>query len=190
MNPVEYSEKARSLAIYCDNSPWAKFAYPALGLADEFGELLDKITLSHTYTKEDIAAELGDVLWYLVNVSEDAGTSFIDLLNMFVDIRITSFTQLGSYINVSSDIRPSIVRGPVHTGRIAGVAKKMIRDTNGVLTLEKLKIVHESLKEIIVCLYQIAWTWGINMDDVAQGNIKKLFSRKERGVLQGSGDNR
>jgi NTP pyrophosphatase (non-canonical NTP hydrolase) len=31
---------------------------------------------------------------------------------------------------------------------------------------------------------------GIKMEDVAQGNIEKLKSRRDRGTLHGSGDNR
>ncbi len=31
---------------------------------------------------------------------------------------------------------------------------------------------------------------GITLEDVAEANIEKLQSRKQRGVLDGSGDNR
>ncbi len=31
---------------------------------------------------------------------------------------------------------------------------------------------------------------GLSMGDVAQGNIDKLFDRKDRGVIQGDGDDR
>lgn len=31
---------------------------------------------------------------------------------------------------------------------------------------------------------------GWNLEDVAQGNLDKLASRKARGVIDGSGDNR
>lgn len=36
----------------------------------------------------------------------------------------------------------------------------------------------------------IATDFGLKMSDIAQANLDKLFSRKERGVLGGSGDNR
>lgn len=36
----------------------------------------------------------------------------------------------------------------------------------------------------------LADTLGYKLSDVAGGNVDKLSSRKERGVLKGSGDNR
>ena len=37
---------------------------------------------------------------------------------------------------------------------------------------------------------QLATDLKVSLDDVVRGNIAKLSSRKERGVLGGSGDNR
>ncbi len=48
-------------------------------------------------------------------------------------------------------------------------------------------------KELGDCLWFIsilAFEAGLNLGEVAQENLDKLFSRKERGVLQGSGDDR
>jgi hypothetical protein len=36
----------------------------------------------------------------------------------------------------------------------------------------------------------IAHQLGLNLDEVAQGNISKLADRQKRGVLGGNGDNR
>jgi NTP pyrophosphatase (non-canonical NTP hydrolase) len=36
----------------------------------------------------------------------------------------------------------------------------------------------------------VATEFGFKMSEIAQANLDKLFSRKERGTLQGSGDNR
>ena len=48
-------------------------------------------------------------------------------------------------------------------------------------------------KELGDCLWyfaQLATDLGVSLDVIARGNIAKLSSRKERGVLGGSGDNR
>jgi hypothetical protein len=37
---------------------------------------------------------------------------------------------------------------------------------------------------------QLASELGLDLDEVAQGNIDKLLSRQRRGVISGSGDER
>lgn len=102
----EYQDNAKKTAAYPKNLDGGIY-YPALGLAGEVGELLNKIKKQardgRELDKEDIKAELGDVLWYVS---------------------------------------------------------------------------------------QIAHEMGISLDDVAAHNIKKLGNRKERGVINGSGDDR
>jgi len=71
----EYQEKARSTAIYPDLN--RNFTYPTLGLSGEAGEVAEKVKKilrdkKGTPTDEDreeIAKELGDVLWYVANVA-------------------------------------------------------------------------------------------------------------------------
>jgi NTP pyrophosphatase (non-canonical NTP hydrolase) len=64
----EYQEKASNTAVYPDELKGGMF-YPALGLAGEVGELLNKIKKiardNATPSREEILSELGDVLWYL-----------------------------------------------------------------------------------------------------------------------------
>lgn len=51
----------------------------------------------------------------------------------------------------------------------------------------------ELKKEAGDILWQLAGlcgTMGWDLEDVAQGNLDKLASRKERGVIDGNGDNR
>jgi NTP pyrophosphatase (non-canonical NTP hydrolase) len=76
------------------------------------------------------------------------------------------------------------------SGEVQGKIKKIIRDSGGYISAEN-KI--EIKKELGDCLWYIASmcdTLGLKMEDVAAENIEKLKSRKERGVLHGSGDNR
>jgi NTP pyrophosphatase (non-canonical NTP hydrolase) len=46
------------------------------------------------------------------------------------------------------------------------------------------------LSDILWYISSICDTLGLKMEDVATYNIEKLKSRRDRGVLHGSGDNR
>lgn len=62
--------------------------------------------------------------------------------------------------------------------------------TTNDLTEEQMA---EVKKEAGDCLWQIAGVCkvlGLKLNDVAQNNLDKLASRKQRGVIDGSGDNR
>lgn len=189
MNIKTYIEQARSTAIYDD-----PFIYPALGLAGEIGETIDKITALTPHKisdKSEVTKELGDVLWYIVNIVEDTGTSFDDIIRVVTNhFYAFTFSELKIRSRSSYDKRSALVKLPIYVGKIAEVAKKMIRDSAGMLPGDKLPVVQNSLAQILICLFNIAREWDINMDDVAQVNIDKLLSRKERGVLRGDGDDR
>ncbi|WP_028841976.1 nucleoside triphosphate pyrophosphohydrolase family protein [Thermodesulfovibrio yellowstonii] len=71
-------------------------------------------------------------------------------------------------------------------GEIAGKLKRIIRDNK---TPDKEEIKKE-LGDVLWYVAAVAWEFGIDLEDVARTNIEKLFSRKERNTLHGSGDNR
>jgi NTP pyrophosphatase (non-canonical NTP hydrolase) len=48
----------------------------------------------------------------------------------------------------------------------------------------------DELGDVLWYLSALATELDTNLSSVADKNIQKLFSRKERGVLKGSGDNR
>lgn len=76
------------------------------------------------------------------------------------------------------------------SGEVADKVKKVLRDNGGIFTDEKkLEIFIESMD----CLWYIAALandLGYTLEEGAKMNIEKLQSRKERGVISGSGDNR
>jgi NTP pyrophosphatase (non-canonical NTP hydrolase) len=75
-------------------------------------------------------------------------------------------------------------------GEVAELAKKTIRDNNGIWTEDRRQLLKKELGDVLWYLAAIARDNGFTLDEIAQSNIDKLLSRKERGVLQGSGDNR
>ena len=76
------------------------------------------------------------------------------------------------------------------TGEVLEKVKKIIRDSHGIVrngTAEELK---KELGDILWYINAICKEVGITLESVAETNLQKLTSRLERGVLQGSGDNR
>jgi NTP pyrophosphatase (non-canonical NTP hydrolase) len=75
-------------------------------------------------------------------------------------------------------------------GEVQGKIKKLIRDKNGVLMSEDAKEIALELGDALWYLSMIAAEIGVTLEEIAEMNIKKLESRKERGMIQGSGDYR
>ncbi len=79
MDFKEYQTLARKTAVY--SGAGNNFAYPALGLCGEAGEVAEKIKRvvrdGRTEIREDeikeISKELGDVLWYISNLAAEVG---------------------------------------------------------------------------------------------------------------------
>jgi NTP pyrophosphatase (non-canonical NTP hydrolase) len=75
-------------------------------------------------------------------------------------------------------------------GEVQGKIKKIIRDNGGVITEEHIEAIKGELSDILWYIASMCDTLGLKMEDVATYNIEKLKSRRDRGVLHGSGDNR
>lgn len=75
-------------------------------------------------------------------------------------------------------------------GEVAEKVKKIIRDQDGVLTEENKIEIGKELGDVLWYIAIMADEMGLTLQTVAEENLKKLWSRKERGVLGGSGDNR
>jgi len=76
------------------------------------------------------------------------------------------------------------------SGEVAEKIKKVIRDENGIVSEQKKIEIEKELGDVLWYVAQIATELGLSLEEVAKKNIEKLFSRKERNVLMGSGDNR
>ena len=75
-------------------------------------------------------------------------------------------------------------------GEVAEKIKKVIRDKSGVIDDETRGEIQKELGDALWYVSQIASELKISLDEVAEGNIQKLYDRMDRGVIQGSGDNR
>lgn len=75
-------------------------------------------------------------------------------------------------------------------GEVAEKLKKIIRDKDSVVSEEDKRELAKELGDVLWYLAVFAHDLGVPMDEIAQTNLDKLQSRKDRGVLGGSGDNR
>lgn len=73
-------------------------------------------------------------------------------------------------------------------GEVADKVKKIIRDGKSIID-ERVEIAKE-LGDVLWYLAAVARDIGVTLEDIAMMNIEKLEDRKERGKLQGNGDNR
>lgn len=81
MDLKKYQKESRKTAVYQGKDK--SYIYPMMGLAGETGEVIEKI--KHVFrdknnkfdaeSKKEIAKEMGDVLWYLAQLSTELGLS-------------------------------------------------------------------------------------------------------------------
>lgn len=75
-------------------------------------------------------------------------------------------------------------------GEVSDKVKKIIRDKNGEISAEEKEGIVKELGDVMWYLAGIARYLDVSLEEVAEKNIEKLQSRKKRGVLSGSGDDR
>jgi NTP pyrophosphatase (non-canonical NTP hydrolase) len=75
-------------------------------------------------------------------------------------------------------------------GEVAGKYAKAVRDNAGVIDEKRKQEIVKELGDVLWFVSELCTNLGVTLEDVAQKNIDKLASRKERGKIHGSGDNR
>ena len=75
-------------------------------------------------------------------------------------------------------------------GEVAEKIKKVIRDKNGVVDAQMRDAIAKELGDVLWYAAQLATELNIPFEDIARGNLEKLFSRLDRGKLHGDGDER
>ena len=75
-------------------------------------------------------------------------------------------------------------------GEVAGKIKKIFRDKEGVIAEADREALKGELGDVLWYLAQVCTELDLSLDEVAEHNIEKLYSRLERGKIGGEGDNR
>lgn len=111
----------------------------------------------------------------------------------FLKISLDKFMELHEDIPKDVELLLAVAYdglGLGEAGEVQGKIKKIIRDNGGIITAEsKIEIMKEA-GDIMWYLASLCDNLGFSLEDVANENIKKLKSRRDRGTLHGSGDNR
>jgi NTP pyrophosphatase (non-canonical NTP hydrolase) len=76
------------------------------------------------------------------------------------------------------------------TGEVCEKVKKLWRDHGGIVTPEFKAALAKELGDVLWYLSAIATDVGLNLGDIAQGNIDKLRARRDMGLIHGNGDDR
>lgn len=177
MDLSEYQRAASATAIYPAE---VRTLYPTLGLIGEIGEIANKVKKVYrddagviTDDKRyELIGELGDCCWYLAALCSDVGIN----LNAR-DLTLPKFmpTLAECVIRLSSSA--------------SSIADNVLQSACDPQMGIKLYI-QSYVKNMCWLLNAVAYHIGVEFGDVLQLNIDKLMSRKERGTLQGSGDDR
>ncbi len=116
--------------------------------------------------------------------------NFNEYQNLTSDTAVypTEYCQLNSQLNVG--ILYCALKLAGESGEVTEKIGKILRDKQGVFSTEDKTALKKEIGDVLWYCAQLSKNLGFSLDEVADANIEKLFSRKERGVLQGSGDNR
>ena len=98
--------------------------------------------------------------------------------------------ETAMYPNVGENITYPVLGLAGEAGEIANRVKKIQRDEDNVLSKETKETIIKELGDVLWYVAILASELDSDLESVAKLNIEKLASRKERGVIGGSGDNR
>jgi NTP pyrophosphatase (non-canonical NTP hydrolase) len=172
-----YRMFTRSVAVYPRERG---VLYCVLGLQSEMSELLEK--MFEETTIRGITGEWGDILWYIVRLSDELG------------IYIESYFPMKNVIHkktIDDDICKNLcvtetAKLEIAIGKLYDILKKEVR---GDKIAGKL-VLTEHIGNILKAFETMIATYGFSIEEIVEGNTTKLSSRKERNVVHGDGDNR
>jgi NTP pyrophosphatase (non-canonical NTP hydrolase) len=75
-------------------------------------------------------------------------------------------------------------------GEVANKLKKVIRDAGGQIDSARRDDIADELGDVLWYVAQLATELDLDMGQLAESNIDKLYSRLDRGTIGGSGDKR
>lgn len=173
--------------------------YVGLGLTGEIGEISEKIKKAYrdeggmlTDEKQRaLRAECGDVLWYITRAGVEHGIGLVEILQADGPDNYFSNANFNWYKDPEiGEMRTVLDWASYYASGMAewnGVYAGNVRSFSYLNSVGPasyyLSCIARNLNLLLVTL-------GSSLDEAAQSNHDKLFSRKERGVISGSGDTR
>lgn len=198
MNFQEYQTRAAATAIYPGRGKDA--TYPALGVGGELSEIAARVDQANAMKRDcppeaqaalpkrlaglrlHVKAELGDVLWYVSALCDEAGFSLQEVAD--------EAFQGGMPEDRKESMSDVTLRMVAKLGRAGEIVKKYMRDDKKKWTADRKAQLRACLVAGLVAWAEVGRQWELPGPEIRAENIAKLASRQDRGVLQGSGDNR
>lgn len=75
-------------------------------------------------------------------------------------------------------------------GEVSNTIKKVLRDDRGHVSAARREEVAKELGDVLWYVAQLARELKLDLDEIAESNLDKLYDRMNRGKLQGSGNER
>ena len=177
MNFNIYQKKARGTALYPEDHA---LSYVTLGLFNEIMELYEKCEEGLEPHKE-IIGEIGDVCWYISNLTSELSLQLFDVIE---DMTFPVKEFMGKNFN------QLVIDLMKHSGVIAGIVKKVLRDKDGYVDKQAEDRISSRLRIMIALIDILCTRLETTIYNVFDSNIEKLYDRKERNMLKREGDNR
>jgi NTP pyrophosphatase (non-canonical NTP hydrolase) len=190
---VNYIEGTATTAVYPGVGGFVGLTYVLHGLIGEAGELSNKFKKmlrdgNREQLRDQMVDELGDVLWYAARLAVELGglsssstftipvrdmkrSAHLAIMDDGIHIPFISFALLQLHKAVAS---------------INDLCEEKYGDHDPTYTMEA----KDPMIELFWTLHDVAYVLGADLDTVGAKNLAKLTSRKDRGKLQGAGDDR
>jgi hypothetical protein len=138
-----------------------------------------------------ILREAGDILWYMTALSREIGVPFTTIRSLAESHGNDKYEQGFDAIQAALDINEI-------SGNIAETVFKFMRDQpekgygskSYAADAETRNKIADGLAQLYASVERIAEVFHSHMAHVRDMNVEKLESRRKRGTLSGSGDNR
>lgn len=108
----------------------------------------------------------------------------------FDEYQKRALTTASSTDDELKDIMHWVLGVTGESGEIAEKVKKIIRDKKGKFSASDKEEISNEIGDVLWYLATLSHELGFSFEDIAKNNLDKLQSRKKRGVIGGSGDNR
>lgn len=102
----------------------------------------------------------------------------------------STLTQDHAYGDFDAQLMAQILGLVGESGEFAEKVKKLIRDKAGKIGEEDKAELLKEVGDILWYVNIVSHLLGSSLEQVAQDNLDKVLSRKDRGVTKGKGDNR
>lgn len=101
-----------------------------------------------------------------------------------------SATETAVYPNIGFNVEYPTLGLAGETGEVCNKVKKIQRDFDGFVDDEMRESLKDEISDCMWYLAQLCTELQLDLDEVASHNLRKLQDRKNRNVIQGSGDRR